>query len=26
LQPLKQGNTVFNFDFIAFWKWNKSKK
>jgi hypothetical protein len=26
LQPLKQDNTVFNFDFIAFWKWNKSKK
>lgn len=26
LQPLKQDTTVFNFDFIAFWKWNHSKK
>lgn len=26
LQPLKQDNTVFNFDFIAFGKWNQSKK
>ena len=26
LRPLKEDNTVFNFDFIAFWKWNKSKK
>jgi len=26
LQPLKQDNTVFNFDFIAFWKRNTSKK
>lgn len=25
LQPLKQANTVFNFDFIAFWKFNQSK-
>jgi oxygen-independent coproporphyrinogen-3 oxidase len=26
LQPLKQENTVFNFDFIAFGKWNQTKK
>ncbi len=26
LRPLKQGNTVFNFDFIAFGKFNHSKK
>ena len=26
LRPLKEDNTVFNFDFIAFGKWNKSKK
>lgn len=26
LQPLKTENTVFNFDFIAFGKWNQSKK
>lgn len=26
LQPLKQDNMVFNFDFIAFGKWNQSKK
>ena len=26
LQPLKQESSVFNFDFIAFGKWNQSKK
>ena len=26
LRPLKEDTTVFNFDFIAFWKRNKSKK
>lgn len=26
LQPLKQDTSVFNFDFIAFGKWNQSKK
>jgi len=25
LQPLKQANTILNFDFIAFWKFNQSK-
>lgn len=26
IQPLKKGNNIFNFDFIAFWKFNESKK